>query len=456
MTGVLVLGAAPAGAAKPLGRPADPVVVTGADVPRLLGEDPGRIVAFGYSKKRHRWDQVPVQVDERTSVDMGQLYDDPPDGVSIETYADPGTFTGPDSDPTLDADDEIALMARDAGKEQARRKGKAVEEPSGVRSHSGVRLKLSNPDAGSRAFVYLFASKPGRRDPAAGEDLVDYRFNLLSGDYRSTYRLQDGPNPEDSTIATDSYALRFTDRWINDVLTMRAGEADGRDVIDRRNAQFAPGNCGRSVDTFTDAEGAFIVNKDGPVRAIRAYIGANSGPLTERDHIFYDRQEQVTTYLRVHPISGVMDFWDYSPDATGMTYRSSTLLGGVPVDGSPDPVGSTLPTWEQLSGPQGTLTQVNRAETDVSGLSVVQYYLDQANPNDAEERQCTGDGQAFATSGSWTTGSIPNTDPRSTPAATFTGHRTIFFDAPGQDADMAAQRAGWVDRPLAVSASPFH
>ena len=60
----------------------------------------------------------------------------------------------------------------------------------------------------------------------------------------------------------------------------------------------------RSEDTFNDAEGAFIANKSGPVRAIRSYIGANSGPLTVRQHVFYERREDITTYLRVHAIPG--------------------------------------------------------------------------------------------------------------------------------------------------------
>jgi hypothetical protein len=81
---------------------------------------------------------------------------------------------------------------------------------------------------------------------------------------------------------------------------VRSGGATGADILDRHKNLFAPGNCVRSEDTFSAAEGAFIVNKSGPVRALRAYIGANSGPYTGRLHVFYARRELITTYLRVH------------------------------------------------------------------------------------------------------------------------------------------------------------
>lgn len=449
LSALALVGTTAAGAAKPLNRPADPVVVTGSEAKRLLGTRPGRVVAFSYSKQRRRWDAVPVQVDERAGVDLGRVYGGNPNGVVINSYTDPGTFVGPDPDPALDGDDEIATMARYAGS-PARAHRRSVPRPEGVRRGSRVAVKVADPGRGAKRWLYLFGARSAKLDPAAGEDLVHYDFNLLSGDYRSTYRLADGPNPESSIVRTAYYRLRFSDRWINDVLEVRAPGAERSDIIDRRNAQFFPGYCGRSVDTFTDAEGAFIVNRDGPVRAIRSYVGANSGPLTQREHFFYDRREVVTTYLRVHPIPGVIDFWDYSPAATGMTYRASGLAGAVTVDGNPDPTAADAPRWEQLSGRQGTVTHVERLDTSVSDLPLDPYYLDQDQPNGGVERQCTGDGKAFGASGVWFNGAIPNTDPRRGPAARFVGERTVFYDRPGLGAAAARQRSGWVDRPLAV------
>ena len=151
---------------------------------------------------------------------------------------------------------------------------------------------------------------------------------------------------------------------------MRAAGATGVDILDGHKNQFATSTCRRSNQTFADDEGAFIANIDGPVRAIRSYVGANSGPLTQRTHLMYRDREDVITDLRVHAIPAIMDFIDYSSAASGMTYRSSAVPGGVTIDGSPDTVGTALPTWEAVDGPQGrayTRTTFASSRTEPGG-----------------------------------------------------------------------------------------
>ena len=310
-------------------RPEDAVVLTGSDVPRLIGAQPGKILAYRYYNGA--WTQMPVQVDERAMIDLNTVYNQPANGVRVLTYTDPGTFTGADPDPTVDANDEIAFMGIDAGNQAP-----AGATPPNVVAGSGEQIRIHDTIGDpTDAFMYLFR-QTGNLDPGAGRSYVDYRFNLLSGPYKTTYKLNDGPNPENSTVSTTFYSQHFSDRWAKDELRLRTKGASGVDILDRHKNLFAPGNCVRSEDTFNDAEGAFIVNKSGPVRAIRSYIGANSGPLTVRQHIFYERREEITTYLRVHAIPGVMDFFDYSPAASGMTYRNNLATGGVRIDGVPE------------------------------------------------------------------------------------------------------------------------
>ena len=84
------------------------------------------------------------------------------------------------------------------------------------------------------------------------------------------------------------------------------------------------------------------------MRAIRDFVGANSGPHVQRQHIFYGGLEVINTFLRVHPIPGVIDFFDYSAAGVGLTYEngvmtpggivSGTPPGGVTIDGQPDAV----------------------------------------------------------------------------------------------------------------------
>ena len=215
---------------------------------------------------------------------------------------------------------------------------------------------------------------------------VTYNFNLLSGAYKTTYKLQDGPNPEDSTVTTPYYTDHFSDRWLKDGLRVKTGGAPRADILDRAKATLGPGVCGRSEDTFDDAEGAFIANKSGPVRAIRSYIGANSGPLTQREHIFYEQREDVRTFLRVHAVPGPWDFFDYSSAAIGMTYRNNLNTGGVTIDGNPDSPASGRLTWESVDGPQGGLSISHFLTTDIGALNNTSHYLDDSTPGAAPRR----------------------------------------------------------------------
>ncbi len=432
---------ASAGAAGLQTRPADPIVLAGSRLPTLLGTAPHRLVAFRWTGT---WQQVPVQVDERANLDLGKAYNQSPAGVTALTYTDPDTFVGPDPNPDLDSDDQVAMMARDSGA-----KATSSRDPAGTVAGSGVELRVRYPlVSGPVGYLYLFKSR-GALDPSAGRRYVRYEFRLLSGGYRQTYDLASGPNPENSTVHSSSYDQHFSDRWIDDELRLHAGGATGADILDRHKNLFAPGTCTRSEDTFSSGEGAFVINKSGPVRAIRTYVGANSGPYTERQHIFYDRREDITTFLRVHQIPGVMDFFDYSPAASGMTYRNSLNPAELRIDGVPDHPAAGAPSWEQVSGPQGGLSIVHARTADIP-LTVTSYYLDDSSPGGGAETQCTGDRYAYGTSGLWVTSSIPNTDPRLGAAAHVTATRYLYFGPPSIAPAAGETRARQIAAPLTV------
>ena len=437
-------------------RPTTPVVLTGAQVPSLVGTAPGRVVAFRHNENGdgtgRAWTQIPVQVDERKVVPFGSqpanntvagttgtVYGSGSGGPTALQYADAGTWVGADTDVALDADDEIAFMSSDAGGSLA---PDVTTEPAGVVSGSGVAVRLDDPRGTNEfGFVYLFASTGGL-DPSAGKDYVDYDFTLTSGDYKTTYKRRTGPNPETSKVVTPTYEAGFSDRWKDDSWMVKAPGASGVDVLDALKNQFAINFCGRSNATFAAEEGAFVANIDGPVRAIRSYVGANSGPLTQRTTIMYRDQIEVITDLRVHDIPGVMDFVDYSAAAQGMTYRSSTVPGGVPIDGVADSVPSTLAGWEAIDGPQGQILTTTTYETDIVGATAYGwFYRDQTTP---PEQQCWGDSSLLGASGSNVTGGIPNTDPREAGYKSLKGRRTIQFGSPAADpSTVAATAADW-------------
>jgi hypothetical protein len=271
LCGVLMTSLA-VGFAQPntLDRPSDPVVLTGQDLPTLLSVSPTNIVAFRY---HGGWEQVPLQVDERRMIDFGVIYHGTPKGAATLVYADSGTYVGADTNALFDADDEFVCMAQDAG-------GRAPANacfPAGTLTNAAVELTVADPLNNGTGCVYLFRSD-GSLNPGAGRNYVNYQFTLLAGTYPTNYNLVKGPNPENSIFSNAWYRTHFSDRWIRDELNIYAGGAGGLDILDRHKDLFVPGYCGRTEDTFSAAEGAFIVNKNGPVRAIRSYLGANSGP----------------------------------------------------------------------------------------------------------------------------------------------------------------------------------
>ena len=445
-------------------RALEPVVVTGADAAPLLGQAPEAVVAFRWTGAG--WAQVPVQVDERAVVDIGRAYGsinifaceffffctDLRGQVETLFWTDEDTFLGGDPDAEVDADDEIAMIAGDAG---ARAPGSAAP-PASTRPGTLAEVRLSG--ASGDAYLYLAASD-GTLDPSAGQDRVRYRFGLLSGDYKATYDRTGsfanggapvgdalGVNPEDTTVETDQYGLHYSDRWILDGLTLGTSP----DLLDRRKVLFSPGECDRHETTGSRGEGAFVVNRDGPVRAIRSVIGFNSGPLTQRTDVFWPGRWESTTDLRVHSIPGILDVMDYTAAATGMTYLPSTAAAEVVIDGDPDPGvrgGSPL-AWEVVRGADGALV----IRHEIEGATPTAYYAD----NDTSPPvQCTGDADAFGQTGPWIPEEIPSTDPRLGSSRVLRATRTTVLTPDALTAPEAQAVLARLDAPLAVSVAPF-
>ena len=446
----------------------------------LLGIAPGDLVAFSWDGD---WKQVPVQVDEREVMDLNRIYgpgypncsdpcySKPPNGARHINYTDPDTWVGPDTDATLDADDEVALMARDAGG----RTGSPFA-PSGVEPGTGTEVELTDPLDGGTGYVYLFERSGASLDPGAGTRYVDYEFQLVNGPYKEgAYHptnttagngMVRGPRPETSRVTTANYTRGFADRWLDDEIRIHRGDATGVDVLDRHDAQFdaLDASCVRTQATYRAGEGAFVTNRSGPVRAIRDFIGANSGPHVQRQHVFYDGKEDINTFLRVHPVPGVTDFFDYSAAGIGLRYSNGipglTLNSGLLIDGIPDPFvpGAALAGvdgWESVDGPQGGLTMPQRFVTNNADPSYRVNYRD-GNPTGA--RLCNGDNQLYGASGPQGNSAFENTDEAGRNqwgGGLFKNlfyQRSIYYEAPGQ-AD-GPKRAAEEQNPLRIAFSP--
>jgi hypothetical protein len=423
-----------------LNRDSDPVVITGDRLEDLNGSAVDNIVGFRF---QNSWQQVPVQIDERKYIDFGTVYNVDPVGIETIAYADSNTYVGPDIDPNFDSDDELVFMAKDAGKRALGCPGL----PSGVLVETGLEVEIYDSLEGGFAYVYLFESD-GSLASDANQDYVTYTFELLAGSYIPHYSLMVGPNPEDSEAYSGYYRTHFSDRWIRDGLNIFEGDSTGVDILDRHKNMFGPGNCARTENTFSNGEGAFFANKDGPVRAIRSYMGANSGPLSQREHFFYGQRQDITTFLRVHAIPGVMDLYDYSPNANGMYYYNDLNRNGVLVNGQFDSVTPGQINWEMLAGPQGSLVISHSVETDINSFSYTSYYSDDSTP---AVTQCTGDDYEYATSGLWINSAIPNTDPSQGTFNSLSSRRILYYEAPNKIVNTTILRHLQAGTPLEVA-----
>lgn len=434
-----------------LERDADPVVLSAEDLALLIGMEPNKLVAFSFNGT---WQQIPVQVDEQTIADYYDIYNQEYTRAGVFTnlvYADPGTLTGPDSDPMIDADDEVVFMARDAGS-----KAIGFIEPEGVVAGSGAEVHVYEPETPEQeGYVYLF-EQDGSLDPAAGRRYGSYKFHLIAGEYPKDYGFRRGPNPEDTWFIGATYERHFSDRYITDVLNLTAPDASGVDILDVNDSWFAPASCGRSVLSFSNGEGAFIANKTGPVRSIRSYIGCNSGPRSQRTHLFYDKREDIITDLRVHAIPSIYDIVDYSKDAAGMIYYNIQNQDGAVIDGSPDDivaangsVESDRLEWEMVTGPQGTLVIAHNYDTNID-LTLSSFYLDE---DPASVTPCNGDDDAaYAQSGPAIISNLPSTDAGS--GNIMRSYRIHYHSGPGGTVEDAERLAHNSRNPLARELRP--
>ncbi len=399
-----------------VGREADPVVLSGEALELLLGRDADDLVAFRY---KDAWEQVPLQVDERKMTNFVDVYNGECDidvrvalapDFGVLVYSDEDTNVGADPDPHIDSDDEIVMMLKDSGD-----RPDAFTEPEGVIADSGVEVAVLANEGEPIGFFYLF-TQDGSLVSDAGRSYGGYTYSLEAGVYPDDFGFCRGPNPEDSWFRSDFYQRHFSDRWVSDVVRITAPGATGADILDMQHSSaYDEYSCG--VFSYSSNEGAFVNNKPGPVRSIRSYVGANSGPLVQRTHLFYEQREDIITDVRAHPMpeASVFNFLDYSAEAEGMTYVDCYNLGGVDIDGQKDDIElgrinilarGGNESWRLVTGEQGSLVHVTTIETNID-FDLLTYYQDNASPGSSP---CGSDDVWYGASGVVIESELPCTD----------------------------------------------
>ncbi len=335
----------------------------------------------------------------------------------------------PIRDPLFDADDELVFMYRDSG---LRATGSTL--PAHVEAQSGFEVAIKDgldPDA--TRYVYLF-QHDGTLDPGASARYVGYNYRPLPLEAQS--RDLAGFRNEDSTFASAHYTQHMAAPWTVDGLTLATSGSESPDLLDRLRVQFQPGDCERSEDSMSWSQPDYLINRSGPVRALRGYIGANSGAFTQRVHILYAQRQDIVTDLRVHNIPGIMLFADYAPSSAGMTYVNNLLQSSVPIDGIMDDVPTGALQWEMITGAPGSIVSTYALTTTIPGLVVSSFYEDAVVPTIPT---CTGDDSYYGASGFVVLGPIPCTDPARAAISTrscpiphgFRMTQTLFYLEPG-------------------------
>jgi hypothetical protein len=362
------------------------------------------VVGFVYTGSgTNPWKQVPIQVDEKMVISAVTIYNNPPNGywdnyskyfypsdpsysaLNIAQYCDPNTLVGADTDPTYDLDDELSFMARDAGGTVA---PSTAPYPANVVATPGAQITLTDPlnTSGAPSYIYVFKRANTSVLQSAGVSYVNYNFKLKSGTYANyDFNASVLPlgNPELSTVTTPYYQMGFGDRWWLNNLQITMGNSATANIIDRHRNNFDPSDC-ENEDNFDQSEGAYIANINGPIRGIKSFLGASSGPLTQRDHFFYDDAEVVKTYLRVHQIPAIIDYDNYQMAAGNMVYyNNNNGSTGININGVVDNITQGALQWELVTSNSGSVFRSFTPLTDfsLSLMNQVTYYVDDETPS---------------------------------------------------------------------------
>jgi hypothetical protein len=314
----------------------------------------------------------------------------------------------------LTTQDELSFMYSDAGSRAPRR----ARLPRGIVGVRVVTVRDPVSRASGARYLYVMLAGPKGPRPAfnAANGYVRYRrdwnagfFELSQSSYSNYGNAARGVicdanghvirdasgnpviarrRPRDyATVSTPRYSFRYDGRWLMTGIGIspRDNWLYGPNVVDRWKARaFAqdPSSntpcCGfEEEDTHWGGSSTLLGERVGPVRAIRATWGADSGTNVIRMETFYRDQVRQKTWLRVHvipPLDGIYAQWDFRAGRMTRYYNPNTP-NGVPVDGRNDTVFGNLDDPCNPNYNDNVLgTGLNLPGTPLNGIDPNQLY----------------------------------------------------------------------------------
>lgn len=395
MVGLWALGTRPvtsfAGAGPTLGRAEDPVVVAGSALTEMVGMPVEELVAYRYSGEQ--WEPIPFQIDERTN-DITGTY------VVFE-------------DGLLDANDEVVVMAGDAGDDA----GAMWPDDATAQQHPRYRLAVTDPlSAGAAGWFYLY------RSPTLTTSAASYV----------------AWNQELQSVSAVSYTAAFSPSAFLGLadLTLNGDETD---ILDRQKLRL---RAFGGIITFNEESIRTLITPTvsisvtGPVRAVSSGGAFNVAVYGSRLE-FLVLFDTTGTPLTLDSMRTSFDLRD--PAVTGLSHYFDSNGSAATIDGLPDTVPTTPAIeWYQASGAPGGLF-VGLPLVDGDGGTVTTYYLDDGQLN----AQDTGDQRSYADTGLFITD----------PGTVVTLNLVSYILPPDTTTSVGADYAARIAAPLTVAAT---
>lgn len=332
----------------------DVVTVSGSQFSDFLGRPVGQLFVFRWDTASGSFVPVPYQIDE--------VVDHVFNPSSPQQFTERMYDVLHEDDGLLDSLDELAVLYADAGTTRAPSSAAWPSGSDGVRYEIKVVDPRPNAPTGCR-WLYLFA---GSGLPQAGINYVSWN-GLASG-----------------SIASDRFALDFTDSWLLTGYRVFGPCGSGSDLIDRVKGRALLLTGVTEDEERWNQQSAFLGGIVGPVRAIRYVRGAASAVNTVHSIVVYRNAWTRVVNLRVHPLAQVRLYTDWRPTPAGTMLFTPLNRSGVPIDGQNDAsVSDSWVDWNVVRHPDGGAVTLYGVPASSLYATKRFQYRDDATFNDA-------------------------------------------------------------------------